>query len=127
MRPTDEEIQEKAKDLAFHPVKGHEQHIEDKVLKGMKWLQRQDPWYYTEDGDLPELHRLQKHNYGIDKISEKVFLKVNNGNLSYYTIGHYRLDEDKDGKKYYFEEEPTQTEFDIEEIKAWMHIPQPKR
>jgi len=103
MRPTDEEIQEKAKEFTDS---FHHQFPQLVAEIAMRWTRDFDPFYYTEDGDFPP-HQT----------------KV----LAYFANNTGVLVAELRGKDQRFWEDEEASMYELNEVKCWMYIPEPKR
>jgi len=129
MRPTNKEIKNaaRAKDkigYGFDPKK--EYIFEEGFRKGAKWYRDNlNPWYYTEDGDFPELYEDENGQIKSDYVwvkctdgeyDEASLRKPSNLNMFWDFINDHEING-----------EVTDIADDVYKVKCWMYPIEPKR
>jgi len=110
MRPTDKEIEEQAFKWD-HSI----QDKEDFEL-GARYAREFDPWYYTEDGDLPEFDTPVLAVLDNEEVDKDVAELIDCGDGKIY---EWLCQGDVMGKDGYC--------IELDQVKCWMHIPTPKK
>jgi len=113
MRPTDKEIEDQKNTLT--PNK-YVHVFEAGFEKGAKWARDFDPWYYTEDGDLPEFDTPVLVFLDNEEANKDVAELIDCGDNKTY---EWLCQGDVMGKD--------EDCIELDQVKCWMYIPQPKR
>jgi len=133
MRPTDEEIQEKYYTMPTNKAGGEQEKAQWeqancerlKQQEAAKWARDFDPWYYVEDGDLPELYEDENGQIKSDYVwvkctdgeyDEASLRKPSNLNMFWDFINDHEING-----------EVTDIADDVYKVKCWMYPIEPKR